>query len=231
MGAGVTFKPGGPSCPGGPRTPTPGDPCTAVEHMACPYLAGTGVPGTQGCPGHRGARDTVPPRVAPQGWGVLRSPGTKGHLPSLLWLQRTPWLPAKTPSHQEGLGSGAEDPPDSIGDPQHPSLSPPCASYLHLPQDPPAPRVLPAPPGRGKQVKSRVGRRCAGGAAAAGPSHPGQPAEEPRAPLGAALTFSPLGPGKPRSPLEPYQGESRVRGGGSHRTGSPPRRHGVAVGR
>lgn len=39
MGAGVTFKPGGPSCPEGPRTPTPGDPWMVTEHMVCP-LAG-----------------------------------------------------------------------------------------------------------------------------------------------------------------------------------------------
>lgn len=41
MGTGVTFKPGGPSCPGGPCTPTPGDPCMVAESTRCvPQLAG-----------------------------------------------------------------------------------------------------------------------------------------------------------------------------------------------
>lgn len=228
MGAGVTFKPGGPSCPGGPRTPTPGDPCMVAEHMACP-LSGS----------HRGAGDTGVPgalchpewphkageRSAPLGPRdtYLLSFGSRGPLGSLQRHQAT----------RKGWAVGAEDPPDSICGPQHPSRSPPCASYLHLPQDPPAPRILLAPPGSRKQVKSRVGRRRAGGAAPTLGSQlrsPGPPGLSPHQSLGTALTFSPLGPGKPRSPLEPYQGESSVRGGGSHGTGSPPSWHGGAVG-
>lgn len=69
MGAGVTFKPGGPSCPGGPRTPAPGDPCVVAEHTVCP-LAG----------GHWAARGTEPPRAAPQGWGGTPLPWDQGTL-------------------------------------------------------------------------------------------------------------------------------------------------------
>lgn len=51
---------------------------------------------------------------------------------------------------------------------------------------------------------------------------PGPPWFLPHQPPRAALTFSPLGPGKPRSPLEPYRGESSIRGGGGHRADLPP---------
>lgn len=45
---GLTFKPGGPSCPGGPRTPTPGVPCVVSESM------GTVTPGSTGVAEHLG---------------------------------------------------------------------------------------------------------------------------------------------------------------------------------
>lgn len=61
-----------------------------------------------------------------------------------------------------------------------------------------------------------------------------QGAQSPQGPLaaapGAALTFSPLGPGKPRSPLEPCRGESSIRGGGWPQSWLAPQKAGLVGG-
>lgn len=213
MGARVTFKPGGPSCPGGPRTPAPGDPCVVAEHTACP-LAG----------GHWAARGTEPPRVAPQGWGAPHSPGTRGHLPSPLWLQRTPWLPAKTSDHEEGLGGGGTTHRQHLLPPPPAPQLPMCILLTSSPGSPGSPN-LPGSPWQGRRSKKQGwemmcrASSCRWTPPAMGRQlgSPGPPWFPPHQPPRAALTFSPLGPGKPRSPLEPYQGESSIRGGGGHK--------------
>lgn len=84
---------------------------------------------------HRGARVTVPPRASPR---VGDSPGGRGHVPSPLWLQRIPWLPVKTPSPQEDLGSKEQRHRSQPH--QHP-LSPVSTHYPHMPPTHIFPRI------------------------------------------------------------------------------------------
>lgn len=143
MGTGVTFKPGGPSCPGGPRAPTPTDPCKVAQSMW--HITRLGA---QGCQGHHATQSQVG-----------GPPGDRGHVPSPLWLQRTPWLPVKTPSPQQHQGSRWQrhrsQPPRA---PTVPNIHPPplYAFYSHLPRDLLALQTFLAPPGRGKRRKKQM---------------------------------------------------------------------------
>lgn len=70
MGTEVTFKPGGPFCPGGPRAPTPSDPCKVAEsvcHITWPV--GSGVPEPPCHPEH------------PPGWEIPLGAGDMYLLP------------------------------------------------------------------------------------------------------------------------------------------------------
>lgn len=111
-----------------------------------PWLVGTGQPGAPSHPEwlHRAGEHPTP--LGP-GDTYLLPFGSSGPLGSLRRHQ----------AMRKGWVVGAQ-PTDSICCRHHLPPSSPCASYSHLPQDPPAPQIFLAPPGRGEEAKSRVGR-------------------------------------------------------------------------
>lgn len=160
----------------------------------------------QGCQGHHVTQSI------PQGGG---SPWEQGTCTFSPLAPEDPLAPCEDTKPPGRPVAGAQIPaPTSIHCPQYPPITPVCLLLTSSPGSPGSPS-LPGSPWHGKTSKKQMCGIMNWGAAAAGSPHCGQAARElgPHSPSPltprAALTFSPLGPGKPRSPLEPCQGQQR----------------------